>query len=383
MADDKRAGEKASDNKSTEKITPETKASEGENTEETSKDDGMTEAQHSDGVSAEDEVAKLSVIRQHLSAEIPDLFFNVLSKEGLGLPSQFHYPSTYDWLRKIIYKFHAKGEKADDDDEGKQSLFSLQFNCIRFRCAACREPCQDTKTMSPIKGHSGLLFPCGHIIGDSCRQKGDVDQDTAEPCTHRVVFDCAHSFELAVKLPGVLSGDGMEIPNDFLLVIKPNSRVPSICRKCIIQGHLDRWTTEARLITGYEKLWAMCGLLRGMEGDDPGILTPAKRYTDKLEGRVTQHAQVLQRLLEETPEPSITVEEYRRRGIPRTQRAVLREDLEYYIGKVDYFVEVEVDSDSLEEEDEHDNDHELPPLKSSSRAPEGKENTPQSVARQS
>ncbi|RBA08871.1 hypothetical protein FPRO05_07151 [Fusarium proliferatum] len=254
MADDKRAGEKASDNKSTEKITPETKASEGENTEETSKDDGMTEAQHSDGVSAEDEVAKLSVIRQHLSAEIPDLFFNVLSKEGLGLPSQFHYPSAYDWLRKIIYKFHAKGEKADDDDEGKQR---------------------------------------------------------------------------------------------------------------------------------YEKLWAMCGLLRGMEGDDPGILTPAKRYTDKLEGRVTQHAQVLQRLLEETPEPSITVEEYRRRGIPRTQRAVLREDLEYYIGKVDYFVEVEVDSDSLEEEDEHDNDHELPPLKSSSRAPEGKENTPQSVARQS
>ncbi|VTT56335.1 unnamed protein product [Fusarium fujikuroi] len=279
MADDKGAGEKASDNKSTEKITPETKASEGENTEETSKDDGMTEAQHSDGVSAEDEVAKLSVIRQHLSAEIPDLLFNVLSKEGLGLPSQFHYPSAYDWLRKIIYKFHAKGEKADDDDEGKQ-------------------------------------------------------------------------------------------------IIKPNSRVPSTCRKCIIQGHLDRWTTEARLITGYEKLWAMCGLLRGMEEDDPGILTPAKRYTDKLEGRVTEHAQVLQRLLEETPEPSITVEEYRRRGIPRTQRAVLREDLEYYIGKVDYFVEVEVDSDSLEEEDEHDNDHELPPLKSSSRAPEGKENTP-------
>lgn len=168
MADDKTAGEKASDNKSTEKITPEKKASEGENTKETSKDDGMTDTQHSDGVSAEDEVVNLSVIRQHLSAEIPDLFFNVFSKEGLGLPSQFHYPSAYEWLRKIIYKFHAKGEKAGDDDEGKQSLFTLQFNCIRFRCAACREPCQDTKTMSPIKGHSGLLFPCGHIIGDSC-----------------------------------------------------------------------------------------------------------------------------------------------------------------------------------------------------------------------
>ncbi|KAF5632100.1 hypothetical protein F25303_9503 [Fusarium sp. NRRL 25303] len=248
MADDKTAGEKASDNKSTKKITPEKKASEGENTKETSKDDGMTDTQHSDGVSAEDEVVNLSVIRQHLSAEIPDLFFNVFSKEGLGLPSQFHYPSAYEWLRKIIYKFHAKGEKAGDDDEGKQR------------------------------------------------------------------------------------------------------RHPSAHSKADRRGMLT-WIPPSRALI------ALCSTVHT-------VLNLRSNFL------------VLQRLLEETPEPSITVEEYRRRGIPRTQRAVLREDLEYYIGKVDYFVEVEVDSDSLEEEDEHDNDHELPPLKSSSRAPEGKENTP-------
>ncbi|KAG5744937.1 hypothetical protein H9Q69_001334 [Fusarium xylarioides] len=168
MADNKAAGEKASDNQSSKKITPEKKATEEENTQEISKDDKMTDAQHSDVQSAEDEVVKLSVIRQHLSADVPDLFFNVFAKEGLGLPSQYCYPSAYDWLKKVIWKFHKKSKKATNDDEGRQSLTTLQFACLRFRCAACRKPCQDAKTMEPMKGHAGLLFPCGHIIGDSC-----------------------------------------------------------------------------------------------------------------------------------------------------------------------------------------------------------------------
>lgn len=183
MADDKTAGEKASDNKSTENNTTEKKASKGENTEEPSKDDGRTDAQHSDGMSAEDVVVKLSVIRQHLPIDVPDLFFNVFAKERLGLPSQFHYPSAYYWLTKIIRRFHNKGEKADMDDEGMRTLNTLQFTCIRFRCAACREPCQDAKTMAPIEGHSGLLFPCGHIIGESCYNKllGDFKSSGMSP----------------------------------------------------------------------------------------------------------------------------------------------------------------------------------------------------------
>ncbi|KAI1010431.1 hypothetical protein LB503_005055 [Fusarium chuoi] len=124
----------------------------------------------------------------------------------------------------------------------------------------------------------------------------------------------------------------------------------------------------------------MCGLQHGLKEDHPGALPQAKRYTDKLEGRVAENVKVLQMLLEETPEPSITKEEYKRRRIPRTERGILCADLLYYIEDFDYVVEVEgqgeVESDSLEEEDEHDNDHELPPLKGSSRTPERKENTP-------
>ncbi|KAF5724298.1 hypothetical protein FMUND_992 [Fusarium mundagurra] len=347
-------GEKASDNKPTEKVTPEKKATEGENTQETSKDNETTDAQHSDVQSAEDEVVKLSVIRQHLSAEVPDLFFNVFAKEGLGLPSQYCYPSAYDWLKKVIWKFHKKSEKATNDVEGTQSLMTLQFACLRFRCVACRKPCQDAKTMEPMKGHAG-------------RQEGDVEQDTAEPCTHRIMFDCEHSSELAVALPGALSGDGWEVPKEFILTRGGNGRVPSECRKCIIQGHLDRWTTEARQITGYEKLWAMCGLLHGMEYEDPGIITRAKKFTDKLEGRVAENAKVLRKLLEETPEPSFTEEEYRRSGIPRDERAIYRSELEFFIENFNYFVEVEDDedeeSDSIEEEDGRDGDYELPQLK--------------------
>ncbi|KAF5614554.1 2-nitropropane dioxygenase [Fusarium tjaetaba] len=272
MADNKMTGGKASDNKLTKKITPEKKATEGENTQETSKDNETTDAQ-----SAEDEIVKLSVIRQHLSVEVPDLFFNVLAKEGLGLPSQFCYPSAYDWLKKVVWRFH----------ERTQSLMTLQFACLRFCCAACRKPCQDAKTMEPVKGHA---------------------------------------------------------------------------------DHLDRWTTKARQITGYEKLWARCGHLHGMKDEDLGNITPAKEFTDKLEGRVAENAKVLRKLLEETPEPSFTEQYYRGRGIPRDERPIYRSMLEFFIDKFDYFVEVEGDEDeeidsSNEGEDGRDGDYELPQLK--------------------
>ncbi|ENH68834.1 hypothetical protein FOC1_g10014624 [Fusarium oxysporum f. sp. cubense race 1] len=60
------------------------------------------------------------------------------------------------------------------------------------------------------------------------------------------MFDCAHTSELAVPL----CGGEVKIPTGFLLQSKTNGRVPSNCRRCIIQGHLDRWTIEARLIAG-------------------------------------------------------------------------------------------------------------------------------------
>ncbi|KAF5536562.1 hypothetical protein FMEXI_10297 [Fusarium mexicanum] len=281
MADNKMAGEKASDNKSTEKITPETKATQGENIEETSTNAETTDAYHSEGMSAEDEVVKLSVIRQHLSVEMPDLFFNVFSKEGLGLPSQYHYPSAFDWLQKIILKFHHKGDKADDDDDS----------------------------------------------------------------------------ELVVKLPGALSAAGMEVSQDFLLRYRTNGWVPPKCWRCTIQDHLDCWTIEARQITGYERLWAMFGPLHGIEEEDFGILTRAKIFTDKLEEKVTENAKVLQRLLEETPEPS------------EEGGSIFGRGLEYYLSEFNYFVEVEDDEkgegDSTEEQEEdgRDGDYELPVLK--------------------
>ncbi|KAF5607428.1 FMn-dependent 2-nitropropane dioxygenase [Fusarium subglutinans] len=286
MADNKMAGEKASENKSTEKIAPEKKATEGENTEETSTNAETTDAYRSEGMSAEDEVVKLSVIRQHLSVEMPDLFFNVFSKEGLGLPSQYHYPSAFDWLQKIILKFHHKGDQADDDDDS----------------------------------------------------------------------------ELALKLPGALSAAGMEVSQDFLLRYKINGWIPPKCWRCTIQDHLDRWTIEARQITGYERLWAMCGPLHGMEEDDFGILTRAKKFTDKLEEKVTENARVLLRLLRQTPEPSHSEKDKDGRGI-------FGRDLEYYLNDLDYYVEVEDDekgeSDSTEEDEEdgRDGDYELPVLK--------------------
>lgn len=178
--DDKMADEKINDNKTTEEITAEEKI------EETSKDDEMTDAQHSDGESAEDEIVSLSAIRQLLFPDMPDLFFNAISKENLGLPSQFHWPSAYEWLRKVTVKFHSKGENACKDTEGKKSLLTLQFACIRFRCVACRRPYQDAETMAPIQGHSGLLFPCGHVIGDSC---------------HDALVDNFKSFEMSPICP--------------------------------------------------------------------------------------------------------------------------------------------------------------------------------------
>ncbi|EWG42780.1 hypothetical protein FVEG_04515 [Fusarium verticillioides 7600] len=183
------------------------------------------------------------------------------------------------------------------------------------------------------------------------------------------MFNCEHSAELSVALPGALSGDGWEVPKDFLLRYKTNGRVPSRCRKCIIQDYLDQWTTEARHITGYEKLWAICGPLQGMKDENPGIITLAKRYTDKLEGKVAEEVKVLQKLLEETPEPSFTEEEYEKSGIPRDERAFYRTDFELYITDFEYFVEVEVEgdedeeSDSIEGEDGRDGDYELPQLK--------------------
>jgi hypothetical protein len=181
------------------------------------------------------------------------------------------------------------------------------------------------------------------------------------------MFNCEHSDELAVELPGALSGGGWEVPKDFLLRYKTNGRVPSRCRKCTIQDYLDQWTTEARHITGYEKLWAMCGPLHGMEDEDPGTISLANRYTNKLEGKVAEKAKVLRKVLEETPEPTFTEEEYRKRGIPDHRKAIHRTEFELYITDFEYFVEVEGDedeeSDSIEGEDGRDGDYELPQLK--------------------
>ncbi|KAG7417007.1 hypothetical protein Forpe1208_v005196 [Fusarium oxysporum f. sp. rapae] len=103
----------------------------------------------------------------------------------------------------------------------------------------------------------------------------------------------------------------------------------------------------------------MCGPLHGIEPDYLGIVTRAKRYTDKLEGRVTENAKVLGKLLEETPEPFIS-------GKDKNGRPVTDKDLDYFIADLDYFVEVDDDgneeSETLDEEDEHNSDYELPPL---------------------
>ncbi|PNP77935.1 hypothetical protein FNYG_08661 [Fusarium nygamai] len=110
----------------------------------------------------------------------------------------------------------------------------------------------------------------------------------------------------------------------------------------------------------------MCGLLHGMEYEDPGIVTRAKRFTDKLEGKVAEKAKVLRKLLDETPEPSFTEEEYRRSGIPRDERAIYRSELEFFIDNFDYFVEVEGDEDEESDssfEEPHVSDYELPQLK--------------------
>ncbi|KAL9573594.1 hypothetical protein ACKAV7_002138 [Fusarium commune] len=116
-----------------------------------------------------------------------------------------------------------------------------------------------------------------------------------------------------------------------------------------------------------ERLWAMCGPLHGIEPDYLGIVTRAKRYTDKLEGRVTENAKVLGKLLEETPEPFIS-------GKDKNGRPVTDKDLDYFIADLDYFVEVDDDgneeSETLDEEDEHNSDYELPPLDDFSHSPE-------------
>ncbi|KAH7225024.1 hypothetical protein BKA60DRAFT_593370 [Fusarium oxysporum] len=114
-----------------------------------------------------------------------------------------------------------------------------------------------------------------------------------------------------------------------------------------------------------ERLWAMCGPLHGIETDYLGIVTRAKRYTDKLEGRVIENAKVLEKLLEETPEPFIS---------GKDKRPITDKDLDYFIADLDYFAEVEDDgneeSETLDEEDEHDSDYELPRLDDFSHSPE-------------
>ncbi|KAK2939533.1 hypothetical protein FoTM2_002751 [Fusarium oxysporum f. sp. vasinfectum] len=112
---------------------------------------------------------------------------------------------------------------------------------------------------------------------------------------------------------------------------------------------------------------AMCGPLHGIETDYLGIVTRAKRYTDKLEGRVIENAKVLEKLLEETPEPFIS-------GKDKKGRPITDKDLDYFIADLDYFAEVEDDgneeSETLDEEDEHDSDYELPRLDDFSHSPE-------------
>ncbi|KAK2132452.1 hypothetical protein NOF04DRAFT_1378320 [Fusarium oxysporum II5] len=114
-----------------------------------------------------------------------------------------------------------------------------------------------------------------------------------------------------------------------------------------------------------ERLWAMCGPLHGIETDYLGIVTRAKRYTDKLEGRLIENAKVLEKLLEETPEPFIS---------GKDKRPITDKDLDYFIADLDYFAEVEDDgneeSETLDEEDEHDSDYELPRLDDFSHSPE-------------
>lgn len=109
----------------------------------------------------------------------------------------------------------------------------------------------------------------------------------------------------------------------------------------------------------------MCGPLHGIETDYLGIVTRAKRYTDKLEGRVIENAKVLEKLLEETPEPFIS---------GKDKRPITDKDLDYFIADLDYFAEVEGDgneeSETLDEEDEHDSDYELPRLDDFSHSPE-------------
>ncbi|KAF4956283.1 hypothetical protein FGADI_3860 [Fusarium gaditjirri] len=110
-----------------------------------------------------------------------------------------------------------------------------------------------------------------------------------------------------------------------------------------------------------ERLWATVGnsTVHGMESEEPGALTPAEEFTDKLEGRVIEHNAVLQQLWRETPEPFVSEDDKEGR------RPIIIMDVEYLveIDDEDGDEESRTSEEEEEDKDEGNRENELPPMK--------------------
>ncbi|KAF9774996.1 hypothetical protein IL306_006919 [Fusarium sp. DS 682] len=139
MKDEKTTQDKSTDNEMTSLMTS---LNIDEKTKDEMANDKVAADKHNDGDTAEDEIASLSEIRKSLFPHMSDKHFQVVTK----------------WLQTFALKFDSEGENTAHDIETKNDPMSYRFACIRLRCVACRQPCEDEETRNPVDGHSAYNF---------------------------------------------------------------------------------------------------------------------------------------------------------------------------------------------------------------------------------
>ncbi|KAH6955561.1 hypothetical protein DER45DRAFT_647233 [Fusarium avenaceum] len=224
-----------------------------------------------------------------LFPHMSDMYFDSLKLLNLGLPNQASWTNCVRWMRFVAFRFRS------NDRRNTQILL---LACIRYRCSFCREPCQKLEVPDPIESHGPVLFPCGHVLGESCFEaltkaykedpgaspicpfNGPCQNETAgyntKPCPHRIIHDCGH--DLLSHSAKQAKKKSAKMPIGWQL--QSDGWIPANCRVCITQEYLDKWTIGARIEWKNPLIYMRCGTLRGLpeveipEGFDGETPTP-------------------------------------------------------------------------------------------------------------
>ncbi|KAM0561648.1 hypothetical protein ACHAPJ_002816 [Fusarium lateritium] len=161
------------------------------------------------------------------------------------------------------------------------------------------ERAEDAELLDPP-----LLFPCGHIIGESCYEALHAKwKEGHGPCNQRIIYECGHIVPY-FRIPHFYKRRHFDEDDDNDEVVPDKRNISEKCRVCQVQEYLNKWTIKARLKTGDSKIWVNCGDLHGISEEERAQYGVRQEVElEVLEDEEIKNDEVMRELFESTPKP--------------------------------------------------------------------------------